>query len=394
MDLTARQINPGVVPYKVPYHTFLGTIWAGVAISGIVLACRLYSRFRGPRRLFWDDPFAIFAFILILVTGALWQWRAKDMYLFNHIQAGIAPYESDFFLIMKNWLATSLIVEIFFYTSLISIKLSFLFFFWRLGNGVNYFKYLWWPVLFLSLSSYFAAIGDINYPCLVGSVDFIISECAKSERKNASSIALKVNCALDVFTDFLIMLLPATLLWDIRMQWTKKIALSGLFSLSVITMIIAIVRAATIAVTKFPDGDDDASYLWLWSGIEPPVALIVSCLSAFPQLFAQSSHRKKPSFTPSQTYLKMISRIRARKEDKGRPWADLTNVSRTQELYHTCIGPDTEMSSVRTQNSREPVLVPQGSRPIVHAYTGSSNDTVVVPENQIKRQFEVCVTNQ
>jgi hypothetical protein len=49
-------------------------------VSTILLGVRLYSRFRGPRRLFLDDGFAIFAGCLIITTGGLWQWAARDMY--------------------------------------------------------------------------------------------------------------------------------------------------------------------------------------------------------------------------------------------------------------------------------------------------------------------------
>lgn len=181
------------------------TIWAGVAISGLVLVCRLYSRFRGPRRLFWDDAFAILAFILVLVTGALWQWAARDMYYVINVESGIEAFKPDFFERVERWLLVSLIVELCFYTSLISIKLSFLFFFWRLCSVINYFKYIWWAVLFCSLASYLGSVGDVNYKCLVGPVDTILGECNAPELIDWTNMTLKVNCAFDVFTDFLSM---------------------------------------------------------------------------------------------------------------------------------------------------------------------------------------------
>lgn len=67
------------------------------------------------------------------------------------------------------------------------------------------------------------------------------------------------------------MLLPTILLWKTQIRRAKKFAILGLFSLSIVTMVIAIVRVASIGLTRRPDGNIDSSYLWLWSMIEPCV---------------------------------------------------------------------------------------------------------------------------
>lgn len=67
------------------------------------------------------------------------------------------------------------------------------------------------------------------------------------------------------------MLLPAILLWNVRIRLAKKIAIFGLFSLSIITMVVAIIRTVMLDTTRRPDGNFDTSYLWLWSVIEPVV---------------------------------------------------------------------------------------------------------------------------
>ncbi len=65
------------------------------------------------------------------------------------------------------------------------------------------------------------------------------------------------------------MLIPFTLLWNVRMRWQKKLAFAGIFSLSIITMVIATVRAADVSATKWVTGQNDPTYLWLWSAVEP-----------------------------------------------------------------------------------------------------------------------------
>lgn len=126
------------------------------------------------------------------------------MYYALDVQAGLEPYvEETFIPRMRRWLIASLVVELFFYTSLLLVKLAFMFFFRRLGDGIEYFKWVWWPVLVLTLGSYFGAVGNVHYKCLVGPVETILTECNTASSIKFVINTLKANCALDVLTDFL-----------------------------------------------------------------------------------------------------------------------------------------------------------------------------------------------
>lgn len=196
-------------PPAVPYTDFVATVWSLVALAGIALTCRLVARFRGPRRLFLDDGLVIFPWILSLTTAAVWQWAARDMYYIMNVQAALAVYDpSRYMTSLRIWLNASLIAELFFYTSLFSIKLSFLFFFRRLGSGINHFHYIWWGVLFITAGSYFAAVGNVDYKCLVGTIEQITGICQTKHEMAFTTATLKANAALDIVTDFLSMSPP------------------------------------------------------------------------------------------------------------------------------------------------------------------------------------------
>lgn len=96
---------------------------------------------------------------------------------------------------------------------------------------------------------------------------------------------LRLNCVLDVLTDFLsrsielprdvvnictVMLIPITMLWGLQMEWRRKFTLAGIFSLVVITMIFAIVRTAVVSSSK-TSHSPDSSWLYMWSAIEVSV---------------------------------------------------------------------------------------------------------------------------
>lgn len=59
------------------------------------------------------------------------------------------------------------------------------------------------------------------------------------------------------------------MLWNIKINIRQKLALSGIFSLTVINMIFAIIRVAV--VTRQTRTTPDSTWLYLWSAIEPAV---------------------------------------------------------------------------------------------------------------------------
>ncbi|KAK7972350.1 hypothetical protein PG988_006484 [Apiospora saccharicola] len=378
MNIVPRQSLEGVTPPGVSYAGFIACAWTGTAVSGIVLACRLFARFKGPRRLFWDDAFATFAFVLVLITATVWQWGARKMYHVLNVQAGLEPYDPEKFLPwMEQWLLASLIAELFFYTSLVSIKLAFLFFFRRLGASIQYFRWIWWPVFGITVGSYFGSVGNVDYKCLVGRPETVLQECNTAQSVSWVIKTLKANCALDVLTDFMIMSLPAILLWKAQIRWAKKFAILGLFSLSIITMAIAIVRVADIGSTRRPDGNLDNSYLWLWSFIEPCVGIHCDILPiCVPTTFQTISNQKTGLYS-----IRVV------------PKEDVANPREEEPAGGKCSRTDPEYSARRSQDSRQPVLVPNGHDPVVYACKGTprvgSQD-----EDQITHQIEVTVTNQ
>lgn len=153
-----------------------------------------------------DDGLAIFAWTLVLVTAALWQWIADDMYYVLEISAGVTTPGADFFPGLISFARVQFAVEFFFHTTLFAVKLSFLFFFRRLGQRVQGQKNIWWLVLFFSVVSYAVSVGDIQYTCELGPAETLVTFCNSASATNYTAATLKVNCALDVFSDFLSML--------------------------------------------------------------------------------------------------------------------------------------------------------------------------------------------
>lgn len=156
-----------------------------------------------------DDGLAVLAWVLILVTAALWQWSAVNMYYILDISAGLVAPGPDFFPRLIVFTRIQFAVSFFFYTALFVVKLSFLFFFRRLGHRVKGQQYIWWPVLFFSVVSYAVSLGDIQYACMLGPAESLVTYCNFASATNFTIATLKANCALDVFSDLLSTLILA-----------------------------------------------------------------------------------------------------------------------------------------------------------------------------------------
>ncbi|KAI0400452.1 hypothetical protein F4802DRAFT_584654 [Xylaria palmicola] len=316
-------------PPGIPYELFIGFSWAGVGVATLCLIGRLYARFRTAGRFHVDDFFISIAYTLVLTTAALWQYGAEDMYYCLNVNAGVAPIEADFFTRLHRWLYVSFAVELLFYATLIMFKMSLLFFFRRLGTSVDNFNYLWWPILMLSLATFFVGVGDLEYQCYFGDLDTISGYCNSAKATNFLKITLDVNAALDVLTNFLIMLIPITLLWNVRIQRKKKIAIMGVFSLSLVTIAIAIARVADIGVTQKSNGLPDSTYLWFWSALQASLCIVVACSSAFRQLFTASEARsKKAAWSPTTSYYERLrSNFRSRGKKRNKSLYDISTAT-------------------------------------------------------------------
>ena len=73
-----------------------------------------------------------------------------------------------------RYLGRSIVVIVFSYTGLWAIKLSFLTFFRPLGHNARNQKPVWWTVLAMTVTTYFAYLGTIEYHCLAGSFEYIL----------------------------------------------------------------------------------------------------------------------------------------------------------------------------------------------------------------------------
>ncbi|CAJ2510927.1 Uu.00g065520.m01.CDS01 [Anthostomella pinea] len=164
----------------------------------------------------------------------------------------------------------------------IPIKLSLCVTLMRLGETKRWMTWTLYVIMFLiALTS---ALSNI----------FILSSCTPAAalwdktlphytcRDWRPTIAIAIiYSVVNIFTDFIVALLPVFLLWKLQLAWRQKLAVMGVLSLGILASCATLIRIHTF---KFGEEND---YLYrmaglvLWTVIEMALAQVAGSLVAF-----------------------------------------------------------------------------------------------------------------
>ncbi|KAL8934197.1 MAG: hypothetical protein Q9216_006027 [Gyalolechia sp. 2 TL-2023] len=266
--------------------TFLGLVWGSTGVSAIFLLFRACVRLIVFRRFFADDGLLLLGWIVLLVSTALWQSMIDDLYLIFSIAIGAIEPPADFLSILWRYFRRTFAVTLLNIFCLWFIKASFLAFFYKLGHHVRGQKIVWWTAAVAWFIGLALSVGVANYKCVIGSPEEAIAACSTKSYGEFIYRALRLQAACDVITDAFIMAIPIRVLWDVQISPRSKAALLVLFSLTLFTMIVAIIR---VTLSLRHEREDD-SWIYVWAAIEPAVGK----LPPSPFLTPQRKVRKTP----------------------------------------------------------------------------------------------------
>lgn len=74
--------------------------------------------------------------------------------------------------------------------------------------------------------------------------------------------------AADVITDVLIFSIPVIILWNVQIPWRNKIVLFGVFSATMLIILISIIHVALVKGTQQQLKEPAIDWLYLWSAVE------------------------------------------------------------------------------------------------------------------------------
>ncbi|PVI00871.1 hypothetical protein DM02DRAFT_655000 [Periconia macrospinosa] len=260
----------------VPFsQAFLGITWTLTSVCTISLCVRLYLRWKRFRRLFWDDAFVILAWAFLIPLSA---------------QLTVSIHQTVLPAMPKgkgNDLFTSRpIVQLFFYSSVWSIKISFLLFFRRIMGVVLRGVTIYWRVVFgFTIVSFLLTWTFNPYHCWASKG----MQACNNDRLGEKLVRVTFPLAalLDILTDLLIMVIPFMILSHVRLSTKQKFVLYSLFSLVLITMAVCLARVIVSMKARSKRGLT-VSLLVFLAHLEAATAIFVACIGSFRTLFTQS----------------------------------------------------------------------------------------------------------
>ncbi|KAH8600690.1 hypothetical protein B0O99DRAFT_503041, partial [Bisporella sp. PMI_857] len=261
-----------------------GIVWACFALCTIALSIRLYIRYACFHRLLVDDCLMIVSLGVLLAATIENQLHSKYIYTLVNVSNGKELPTEHFLTDIQKGLRSFGTAVILSYIGIWLIKLNFLFFFRRLGAQVTSYVIFWWLVLGFTIACGAVSFGVMQYHCLFGPVEDIITVCSMPSVVRQTYTYFKVSCIVDVVSDALILCFPISILWKIRISIRKKITLSAVFSLVIFTMAVTIVRGSIFGgVYKSIDKDNmremNVAWIWFWFSIEFTVGKYMPNLS-------------------------------------------------------------------------------------------------------------------
>ena len=269
----------------------------GVAIT--TYAIRTHIRLRRVKRFMTDDV------LLLLAVVGLAAYTGLDLYLMSDLYNALDPRSSS---IGSTLLVEQHVALMLSWLTLYLVKLAFLLFFRRLMDRTQNRKTWWRSVVVFTIlagatcvaTSWFACpmANSTSFPCrylsLRGGFQTLILDlaCSIIHSDNEKLLLTGIATALDIITDLMVISIPVTFLWRVRIKLRMKLGICVSLCLSVIMIAVVIVRMARV-----PLADDPQIYLvWsaFWQQQESSIAVIVISVSAFRSFFVASSNHSPP----------------------------------------------------------------------------------------------------
>ncbi|KAI0812128.1 hypothetical protein GGR55DRAFT_640494 [Xylaria sp. FL0064] len=98
-------------------------------------------------------------------------------------------------------------------------------------------------------------------------------------------------------TDIYVLVLPITLLWGLNMNMQRKLRLTAIFSLGILSVASSLVRLAeTPSLRTSPDATWTISNIVVWAALEVNVGIICSCFTILPAFFERHTSSTTKDF--------------------------------------------------------------------------------------------------
>lgn len=189
--------------------------------------------------------------------------------------------------------------------TILMVKISILLMYRRIFD-TDAFKKATWVVGAASVAWAIAAILCLIFQChpfsgLWNPQDTFTSKCFNLQayyRAVAGS-----NMALDV----IILCMPLYMVWRLKLESGQKLMLSGIFALGGLVCVASLMRIITAVLIKGSDLTYSLTTPYMWSQLEPTMAVVCACLTTYRPLFAGLHLKFLSTFSRNKRYSSRVN---------------------------------------------------------------------------------------
>lgn len=259
-------------------------------------AARTSTRFYRFRKITIDDIFLVLAVLFFAASTVVIHISKPLIYHLSYLNLGLLIPIGNFNPIALRYSILDNLATIFVWSSLFSVKISFLLFFKQLIERVRHIQIWWWIVFSLVCAA--APVNMFMGFFICPNFTLELSEACPTASIVSNTITyLYTSCILDILTDLIVLSIPVALLWNVKIDLRRKLALITVLGLSIFMIAIAIVRVSLVKIgrTGAPATQPDNIWLFFWQNIEAATAIIMVSVTAFRSMLGQKSTTSKGS---------------------------------------------------------------------------------------------------
>ncbi|KAI0108148.1 hypothetical protein F4814DRAFT_441708 [Daldinia grandis] len=263
----------------------LAVMWTLAGVSTVLLVGRLLIRGIALKSFHLDDMFGAISWFLMTITMIIATIELPHSYQYSSILIGEspAPPESELAnmaIRLRRW---DLAAETCFWTSLLSVKLSFMFLYKAVFcPHEKKFNRVWlWGLIYIVLCYGICLIGVFGQ-CGDATNLFSYDQCRTPYVALLNSRIVWVGYFFSVTSDIVVIALPMPMIWRLNMGIKQKLALSAICSLAVISIAFETLRSVKLHQL-------DIHLTYLYSYLELLVSVLVSQLPSYRFLVSPST---------------------------------------------------------------------------------------------------------
>ncbi|KAL4801044.1 hypothetical protein BDV19DRAFT_352616 [Aspergillus venezuelensis] len=356
----------------------------GLAVLGVLLRCFIRFRVR-KSRIAADDAFLLLAFALLIASMVIMYQEVIDrMYVAYALLIGVEGVvpPADWRDMSSKFHLWSSICLTLVWLSFSAVKLSFLFFFKTLIDRLRSWVIYWWFITIFNVAVliYGSTIWFISCPYFFDDRELTCSTGDRSRIIVAESVVLMV---MDTVGDILILVIPFSIIWRIRVRLSQKIILTCSLCLTIVMIALSITRVCGLV-----DGDAiDTIWQTYWQFLSSEIGVFLASAVAFRSFFTARTQASSPIRYSIKRALKQSlsgSNNRRKRDNLRNSWYPMPESELDSHSQSNTTGPETQSGLPTT-----PLEDDNDSKGNVHRVQHSCSQSQSEETSDSPKQYQV-----